>query len=54
MGVTSPWHSNKNKNVYHNNTKCTEGNNIESENRVSGTGDLRICDHCRRLNDSLS
>lgn len=24
--------------VYHDNDKCTEGNNIEERNRVSGTG----------------
>ncbi len=35
---------------HHNNNKCTEGNNIESYNRVSGTGGLPLCDHCRRLN----
>lgn len=36
--------------VYHNNDKCTEGNNIESYNRVSGTGNLRLCEHCEELN----
>ena len=36
--------------VYHNNDACTEGNNIESRNRVSGTGGLPLCEHCKRLN----
>jgi hypothetical protein len=36
-------------NVYHDNNKCTEGNNIESYNRVPGTGGRRQCDHCARL-----
>jgi hypothetical protein len=36
--------------VHHNNSRCTEGNNIERRNRVSGTGGLPVCDHCKRLN----
>ena len=36
--------------VYHNNNKCTEGNNIESYNRTSGTGGLRLCKKCKELN----
>jgi hypothetical protein len=35
--------------VYHDNTSCTEGNNIEPENRVPGTGGRPRCDHCDRL-----
>lgn len=35
--------------VYHNDDKCTEGNNIESYNRRSGTDGRPLCDHCRRL-----
>lgn len=35
--------------VYHNSNKCTEGNNIEKNNRRSGTGGKRLCDHCKRL-----
>ncbi len=36
--------------VYHNNSACTEGNNIESYNRVSGTGGHRLCARCKELN----
>lgn len=36
--------------VYHNNSKCTEGNNIETYNKVSGTGNLRLCNNCNDLN----
>lgn len=36
--------------VYHDNNQCTEGNNIERSNRVSGTGGHPKCDHCKRLN----
>ena len=49
MPTVSPWHSVK-EDVYHNNTKCTEGNNIERENRREGTGGKRLCQHCARLN----
>ena len=34
---------------YHNNDKCTEGNNIEKSNRVAGTGGFPLCAHCARL-----
>lgn len=34
---------------HHNNDQCTEGNNIERRNRVSGTGGLPLCNRCRSL-----
>jgi hypothetical protein len=37
------------RNVYHDNDKCTEGNNIETYNRVDGTGGRPKCEHCARL-----
>ena len=49
MPKKAPWHSVK-ENVYHNNTKCTEGNNIEKENLRTGTGGKRLCTHCAELN----
>lgn len=51
MPKTSPWHSVKKNdpNVYHDNTKCTEGNNIEPENRRSGTDGRPLCKSCDRL-----
>ena len=53
MPTASPWHSVKetDRKVYHNNTKCTEGNNIETQYRRSGTANRPICEHCKRLND---
>ncbi len=47
----SPWHSIKatDPKVYHNNDKCTEGNNIESKNRREGTGGRPLCKHCDRI-----
>jgi hypothetical protein len=45
-----PWHSKKiGTDVHHDNDKCTEGNNIESYNKVDGTGGLPLCSHCKRL-----
>lgn len=50
MAKTSPWHSVEPQiEVYHNDTQCTEGNNIEYKNRRPGTGGKRLCDHCKRL-----
>jgi hypothetical protein len=45
MAKTDPFHSDK-RNVHHNNTNCTEGNNIEKENRRSGTGGKPLCKNC--------
>jgi len=46
----NPFHSKKSgSNVYHDNNKCTEGNNIERENKASGTGGKSKCDHFKRL-----
>lgn len=49
MAKTSPFHSSLVKRVYHDNTSCTEGNNIEARYRVSGKGGLPQCSHCARL-----
>ena len=51
MSKVSPFHSKKPgaRNVHHDDNKCTEGNNIETENRVSGTGGRPKCEHCQRL-----
>lgn len=52
MPQIQPWHSKKPgaKNVYHDNTLCTEGNNIESYYLAPGTGLGRPkCEHCLRL-----
>lgn len=46
--VTSPWHSILSS-VHHNNTACNTGNNIEPENRRSGTGGKPLCGECSGL-----
>ena len=48
MAKVSPWHSIK-QFVYHNNTNCNTGNNIEVENRRSGTGGKPQCKECKGL-----
>jgi hypothetical protein len=49
MPRRTPWHSILQR-VCHNNTRCTEGNNIERRNLRSGTGGKPLCLHCARLN----
>ena len=51
MAQRAPWHSVKewDRKVYHDNTSCTEGNNIEKENMRSGTGGRPKCEHCDTL-----
>ena len=48
MAVVSPWNSIKRK-VYHNNTNCNTGNNIEPESRRSGMDGKRLCEECEAL-----
>lgn len=43
------FHSSKNPGVYHISNKCTEGNNIETQNKKPGTGGGHLCKHCARL-----
>jgi hypothetical protein len=45
-----PWHSKRiGETVHHDNTKCTEGNNIESYYLAQGTGGLQLCKKCADL-----
>jgi len=48
---TSPWYSVKpyDPHVYHNNTLCKTGNNIEKENRREGTDGRPLCKECAGL-----
>ena len=48
MAKVSPFHSKRetDRKVYHDNDRCTEGNNIESYNKVPGTGGLPLCKEC--------
>lgn len=48
MAKKAAWHSIK-QDVYHNDTNCNTGNNIETENLRSGTGGKRLCAECARL-----
>ncbi len=48
IGKVDPWHSEKSP-VYHNHSECNTGNNIERENRRSGTGGKTRCQECTSL-----
>jgi len=50
MAKVSPFHSTRpGETVYHDNSSCTEGNNIEARYRAEGTGGKERCQHCARL-----
>lgn len=49
MPKVKPWYSTKGG-VYHDNTKCTLGDNPEPENIRRGDGDKRHCKVCAELN----
>jgi len=51
MTRVAPFHSKKpdTRNVYHDNNKCTEGNNIERYYLAQGTAGRPRCEHCDRL-----
>ncbi len=50
MAKTSPFHTKlkSDKPVYHDNNKCTEGNNIERKNKTLGKKGTH-CKHCKRI-----
>lgn len=52
MPIRTPWHSIK-QDVYHNNTNCKTGDNIQQENIRQGTGGKRLCKECARIGVSL-
>lgn len=43
------WHS-INQSTYHNNYRCSTGNNIDPEHRRQGTGGRPLCQECNSLN----
>ncbi len=52
MAKVAAFHSsnpNLNKKVYHDNSSCTEGNNIESKYKTSGTAGRPKCQRCTEL-----
>lgn len=50
MPYASPIYSGKTRDVHHNNSACTERNNIERENIRQGNGGLPLCQNCAKLN----
>jgi hypothetical protein len=51
MAKVAPFHSVKQNEpqVYHDNSSCKTGNNIEKENRREGTGGRAKCSECAKL-----
>lgn len=49
MAKVSPFHSKVTLDVHHDNNQCKTGNNIESNNKVAGTGGLPRCKECAGL-----
>lgn len=51
MAKTAPFHSIKINapDVYHDNNSCKTGNNIETENKRSGTAGRPLCAECKKL-----
>lgn len=49
MAKVSPWHSTRpdDRKVYHDDSTCTEGNNIEQRYRKDGTGGYPRCKNCK-------
>lgn len=50
MPYASPVYSALTLSVHHNNSLCTERNNIEARYLRHGTGNLPLCKHCQSLN----
>ncbi len=48
MSKVAPFHSCKNRGVYHVCSECTEGNNIETKYKTAGKGGGRLCKACAR------
>lgn len=48
MAKVAAFHSVK-QHVHHDDTRCTEGNNIEKVNLRAGTGGKPKCSHCQKL-----
>jgi len=51
MANTLPWHSTgeTDRPVYHDDTRCPEGDDIELEHRRRDTGGRPPCEHCARF-----
>lgn len=49
MARVAPFHSKLKTSVYHECSKCTVGNNIETVNKVQGKGTGTLCSVCANL-----
>jgi hypothetical protein len=52
MPQVAPFYSTRpGETVHHDNSACTEGDNIETYYKASGTGGKPLCKHCQRLDN---
>ena len=49
MPRTFPWHSKK-SGVYHNNSACRTGKEVDPDDLQQGTGGKALCQECAELN----
>ena len=50
MAKVSPFHSKlPGVTVHHNDDECPDGHDVHIQDRVVGTGDLRLCGQCATL-----
>jgi hypothetical protein len=51
MSKVAAWHSKRESDpkVYHDENTCTEGNNIETKNRVAGADGRPKCKRCKEI-----
>jgi len=50
MPQVPAFHWERDKEKYHNNSKCGPGSEIPPQHRIPGTGGKKLCDNCARLN----
>ena len=53
MAKVEPWHS-AISDVYHDNTACADGRNIDLENLRGGSGGRPLCEICARFDEDES
>ena len=49
MAKKTPWYA-INQTIYHNDTDCIAGKNLDKQNVRQGTGDHSLCKECKTLN----
>jgi hypothetical protein len=50
MPQVAAFHWERDKEKYHNNSKCGPGSEIPPQHRIPGTGGRKLCQNCAKLN----